>query len=155
MSFIYASDEQDRSQLVLSDEPSYVISLPTAPSALENCLKQGNWLVVSMALWSIHDLKAGRRAIDWAQRHRREFRLAMRLFDYPEEFLTWLPDALDHAQQSSNISVTEEDDKRHLLIQQNPHSSPIWAIFRSGKTERIAFGRLTIPEIENFAHPER
>ena len=155
MGFIFATDEDERSQLVLSEEPAFVISLPTAPAAMEQCQRQGIWLVVSMSLWSGHDLSAGRRAIQWAQRHSGDIRLALRLYDYPEEFSTWLPQALGSSGAQTTISVTEQAGQRHVLIQQNPGSSPVRAILREGILDSIAFGRLIDEEIEDFVQASR
>src|SRR5262245_61887529 len=91
MSFTFASDDAGRSRVVVTDDPDYIVPLRIAPSSLEDCLKQGQWLVVSMSVWSVHDVRAGHRAIELVKRQGGLVKLGLRPFDYPKENATWVP----------------------------------------------------------------
>jgi hypothetical protein len=52
--FTFGSDDAGQSRLVVTDELDSIFPLRIAPSFLEDGLKQGKWLVVSMSVWSIH-----------------------------------------------------------------------------------------------------
>src|SRR5687768_1341753 len=91
MGFTFTADHLGRSRLVVTDEPDYIVPLLIAPLSLEDCLKQGKWLVISMSVWSIPDIQAGHHAIETVKPHGGSVRLGLRPFDYPEENATWIP----------------------------------------------------------------
>lgn len=154
MPFTFASDGTGRSQVLLKDEPAYIVPLQIAPSSLEDQLKQGNWLVVTMSVWSVDDIRAGRRAVELAKRQSGRFNLGLRPFDYPAEFIPWLPGvALEDVQEQSQAFVIDQANRRHVLIYGNPTASPVWVILREGKTETVAFGCLTDQEIQKLVSP--
>src|SRR5437899_79775 len=91
MGFTFASDGAGRSRIVVVNDPDYIVPLQIAPSCLEDCLKEGKWLVVSMSVWSVHDLRAGHRAIELVKRQGGLVKLGLRPFDYPNENSAWVP----------------------------------------------------------------
>jgi len=125
-----------------------------APATLERQLLSGLWLVVSISIWNGNDWAAGHRAIDFAKQCSGQFNLGLRPFDYPEEFVSWLPNAvLNQAQDQTQISMEEDTGARRLLLQGNAKASPIWATLRQGKVETVAFGLLTPDQMEGLVFP--
>jgi hypothetical protein len=105
MGFTFAPDDTGRSRLVVTDEPDYIVPLPIAPSSLEDCLKQGKWLVVSMSVWRIDDIRAGRHAINLVKQQGGLVRLGLRPFNYPQENAAWVP----------GVSVEREGEELEVL----------------------------------------
>lgn len=151
MGFAFGSDDVGRSRLVVTDEPGYIVPLRIAPTSLEDCLKQGKWLVVSMSVWSIHDIRAGHHAIDLVKRQGGSVKLGLRPFDYPQENATWVPGlGVVQVADQVEISVEEQGDRREVTIQGRTDASPVWVAISEGKTVSIRNGLLADAEIEGL-----
>ena len=151
MGFTFASDHVGRSRIVVANEPDYIIPLQIAPSGLEDCLKQGKWLVASMSVWSVHDIRAGHRAIELVKRHGGLLKLGLRPFDYPQENSTWVPGIGVHriADQVEAI-VGGQDNLREVTIQGAAHTSPVWVAISEGKFTSVQTGQLTDADSEGM-----
>lgn len=154
MGFTIKPGSDEKYHVILDDVPPYIFALDMAPAALEGHLLSGLWLIVSISIWNGNDWAAGHHAIDFAKRYSGRFNVGLRPYDYPEELVSWLPNAvLNQAQDQTQISMEEEAGSRHLLIQGNAKASPIWATLRQGKVEAIAFGLLTPDQMEELVFP--
>jgi hypothetical protein len=140
MGFTFGSDDAGRSRVILEDEPDYIASLRIAPSLLEDHLKQGKWLVVSMSVWSIHDIRAGHRAIDLVKHHRGLVNLGLRPFDFPQENSTWVP-CLGAEQIADQVQILVADQNHHAVtIQRTADASPVWVAISEGKVLNVRHG---------------
>jgi hypothetical protein len=149
MGLTFTSDDLGRSKLVVTDEPEYIVPLRIAPSSLEDCLKQGRWLVVSMSVWSIHDIRAGHHAIEMVKLHGGSVRLGLRPFDYPQENATWVPGlGGDRLADQMEILVAEQDHKREVTVQGRADASPVWVAIVEGQVVNVRHGLLADTEIE-------
>ena len=151
MGFTFKSDDLGRSRLVVTDEPEYIVPLRIAPSSLEECLKKGRWLVVSMSVWSIHDIRAGHHAIEMVKLHGGLVRLGLRPFDYPQENAAWVPGLGDERLADQvEILVAEQDHNREVTIQGMTDASPVWVSIVEGKVVSVRHGLLADTEIEGL-----
>src|SRR5260370_36282378 len=128
MGFSLQPNQEGRSQVILKDEPDYIVPLRIAPVSLEEILMKGRWVVVSFSVWSTHDLDAAYRAVNVAKQNGVSFQLGLSPFDYPEENLSWLPIASGSVAHSVNIEVAEQQGKRIVEIKGRTDKSPIWAV---------------------------
>ncbi len=78
-------------ELVLDREPNYCRALPMAPLDMEPQLRQGRWIVLQAAIWSVPDHTAVSVALSVVKSFKRAIQLGIRPFDYPEEAATWCP----------------------------------------------------------------
>lgn len=151
MGFTFASDDAGRSRVVVADDPEYIVPLRIAPSCLEDCLKQGKWLVVSMSVWSVHDIRAGHRAIELVKQRGGLVKLGLRPFDYPNENTTWVPGlGVEQKSDQAEILVVEQDSFREVAIQGTPDASPVWVSISQGKVINVQHGQLSNTEIEKL-----
>jgi hypothetical protein len=151
MGFTFASDDSGRSQVILTDEPNYIVPLRIAPLFLESQLKNGKWLVLSMSVWSIHDIRAGHRAIELVKRQEGLLKLGLRPFDYPQENAAWVPGlGAEEVTDQVEILVAEKDHRREVTIQGRADASPVWVTFSEGKVVSVRFGQLADAEIEEL-----
>jgi hypothetical protein len=151
MGFTFASDDAGRSRIVVVNDPDYIVPLGIAPSCLEDCLKQGKWLIVSMSVWSIHDIRAGHRAIELVKRHGGLVKLGLRPFDYPNENSTWVPGLrTDQEGDQIEVLVAEQDGSREVTIQRKLDASPVWVSISEGQVVGVRNGNLADAEIEEM-----
>jgi len=151
MGFHATSDDAGRSRLLVTDEPDYIVPLQIAPSSLEDCLKQGRWLVVSMSVWSVHDFRAGLHAIKLVKEQGGVVKLGLRPFNYPKENATWVPGlGAERMTDQVEISVAEHDGRREVTIQGKADSSPVWLVIAEGNVVGVRFGQLSTAEIEDL-----
>jgi hypothetical protein len=151
MGFTFASNDAGRSRIVIVNEPDYIVPLRIAPSCLEDCLKQGKWLVASMSVWSVHDIRAGHRAIELVKRQGGLVKLGLRPFDYPNENSTWVP-RLGAEQRADQVEilVAEEDGGREVTIQGRSDASPVWVSISEGQVVGVRYGNLADGDIEEL-----
>jgi hypothetical protein len=148
MAFTLGADETGRSCVILVDAPDYVTSLRIAPPFLENQVKEGKWLIVSMSVWSVDDIRAGHRAIQMVQRHGGLVKLGLRPFDFAKENATWVPGLRsDQTVDQVGIFVSDHDPGREVKIQGMPGTSPVWMAIVEGNVIGLRFGQLTDAEI--------
>jgi len=150
MSFSLKPNTEGRSEIVLVDEPSYIVPFPIAPLSLEGTLTNGRWLIVSFSVWSIHDLEAAHRAIVVAKQHGGEFQLGLRPFDDPIENTTWLPIASEAKRELVDIEVTESNQRRFVAIKGRTDANPVWATILDGRFITITFGQLSEADFDNL-----
>lgn len=151
MGFTFALDDAGRSRLIITEEPDYIVPLRIAPSSLEDCLKQGKWLVVSMSVWSIHDIRAGHHAIELVKRRGGLVKLGLRPFDYPKENASWVPGlGAERVADQVELLVAEQGCRHEVTIQGRADASPIWVAISEGKVVSIRYGQLTDAEIEGL-----
>lgn len=143
MGFSLQPNTEGRSQVVLTDEPPYIVPLQIAPPSLEKILMEGKWLIVSFSIWSIHDLEAAHRAIEVTKQHGGQFRLGLRPFDYPAENLSWLPITSEVARNTVDIEVTEQQGKHVVAIKGRTDTSPVWGTIVNGQFATVRFGQLS------------
>ena len=146
MSLAVATDDAGRSRLVIADEPAYIVPLPIAPIALEAFLKEGRWLVIGMSVWSVHDRRAGHRAMELVKRHGGAVKLGLRPVNYQSENAAWIPDY--QPAEETEILVADHDGKREVTIRQRSDTSPIWVTILEGTVVRVRKGRLTDAAID-------
>jgi hypothetical protein len=140
MGISVTTDDAGRSRLITTDEPNYIVPLSIAPPALEDHLKTGMWLVVGMSVWSVHDFKAGRRAIKLVKQLGGAVNLGLRPVDCPEENATWVP--YYRAGEQTEMLVADRDGAREVTIRQKSDASPVWVTFADGTVVRVVKGRL-------------
>jgi hypothetical protein len=151
MGFTFASDDAGRSRLVVTEEPDYIVALRIAPPSLEDCLKRGKWLVVSMSVWSIHDVRAGHHAIELVKQHGGLVRLGLRPFDYPRENSTWVPGLrAEREADQVEILIAEQGRRREVTIQGRADASPVWVAILEGEVVNVRHGQLADAEIEGL-----
>ncbi len=151
MGFTVTSDGLGRSQIVPVDEPSWIVPLPIAPTSLEDGLRQGRWLVVSMSVWNMHDIRAGHRAIGVVNRRGGLLNLGLRPFDYPQEHATWVPDfETTLIGDQAEIVASEQDGLREVVITGRADASPVWVAFLDGRVVSIRHGQLSDAEISEL-----
>ncbi|MFO0813134.1 MAG: hypothetical protein U0796_07940 [Gemmatales bacterium] len=151
MAIAFGSNEDGRSRIVLTDEPDYIKPLIIGPSDLEHEIKQGNWLVIAMSIWSVFDIREGHRAIRFTKRYAGRFGLGLRPYDYLAEFATWLPSV--KFEEQTSISVHNESRVRHVLMEGNRKDTPVWAVFKEGQLKTIELGCLTDDALEQLVTP--
>lgn len=149
MAFTFVADDFGRSKIALVEDSDFIVPLVIAPPCLEDFLKQGKWFIVSMSVWSVHDIVAGRRAVELIKRYEGSIRLGLRPFDYPHENFSWIPD-LNVGQIADHIKVsaTEADGILNVAIQGRANASPVWVAIIDGKVVDVRFGQLPDSEIE-------
>jgi hypothetical protein len=148
MGFIITSDELGRSQIVPVDEPSWIVPLPIAPPSIEDGLRRGRWLVVSMSVWSMHDMRAGHRAIEIVNRRGGLLNLGLRPFDYPQEHAAWVPDFdATLIEDQAEIVASEQHDLREVVITGRADASPMWVTLLDGRVVGLRCGQLSDTEI--------
>ena len=86
-------DPQGVPGVTLAGEPPYCHALAAGVLALEPALRQGVWLVMAFAVWSIPDVAAVQRALDLARRLGGRLSVGVRPYDDPLELTAWWPDA--------------------------------------------------------------
>ncbi len=151
MVFTFGADDAGRSRVILVDAPDYVIPLRIAPPCLEDHVKQGRWLVVSMSVWSVHDIRAGHRAIELVERHGGLVKLGLRPFDFSKENATWVPGVgSDQTADQVEIFVGDHDRSREIKIQGRSDSSPLWVVIAEGKVVDVRYGQLADAEIQEL-----
>lgn len=151
MSFSFIADESGRSQIVVSDEPNYIISLPIAPRHLEDIVKRGKWLCVGISVWSIHDINAGHQAIERIKVLGGSVKLGLRPVNLAEENCKWIPNLhFDRAADNTKVGVTEEGGLFEVTISGNTKSSPVWVTFSEGRVVSLRYGQLTDAEIDGL-----
>jgi len=151
MGFTFASDDAGRSRVVVTNDPDYIVPLRIAPSSLEDFLKQGQWLVVSMSVWNVHDIRAGHRAIELVKRQGGLVKLGLRPFDYPKENAAWVPElGAEQTPDQVEVLVAEQDGSREVTIQGKSDASPVWVSISEGKVVGVRCGNLTDADIEGL-----
>ncbi|VTR98004.1 hypothetical protein [Tuwongella immobilis] len=151
MPFRYTTNDMGKTQLVLEGEPDYVVALASSPSGLEDELKQSKWIVVCMAEWSIHDLKAGHRTIKLVAPYSDRVKLGLRLYDYPQEHTTWVPDPVTVLTgDQADIVASEQNGIREVTITGRADASPLWVTFSGGHVVSIRHGQLSDTEMEGL-----
>jgi hypothetical protein len=151
MGFTFGSDDAGRSRVVLANEPDYIVPLQIAPPFLENDLKQGKWLVVSMSVWSIHDIRAGHRAIELVKQQAGLVKLGLRPFDYAIENSAWVLNlGADQTIDQVEIFAAEQDRAREVTIQGRAEASPVWVAISDGDIVSVRHGQLRDDEIEQL-----
>lgn len=155
MSFSLQPDSGGKSQVVLIDEPYFIVGLPRAPCSLEDQLRHGRWLVVCFSVWSTHDISAARRALEIAKAYNGKFKLGLRPFDYLEENFTWLPNSFTDIQgETVNIHATEHHGKSIVSIRGRNESHPLWAVLIDGRIPGVRVGLLSEAEIHDLVQKE-
>lgn len=151
MGFIISSDEQGRSRVVINNEPEYIVPLAIAPSAIEECLKQGKWLIVNMSVWNANDITAGHRAIEVVKKYKGAIRLGLRPFDEPRENTKWIAGlGVNESLDLIGIVVSEHDDVREVIIQDTEGTSPLWLAISKGNVVGLWHGKLIDADIEKI-----
>jgi hypothetical protein len=105
-----------------------ILALPMEPQEAEPQLRQGNWLVLAVAVWSQPDLRAIDDAIALAQHLEGKCLVAVRPFDDVREFAKWCPELA------------------------NEHGSPIWIAIKDGSFQRKLVGLYSRGAIEKLAY---
>lgn len=150
MGFSLQPNNEGRSQVVLTNEPPYIVPFQIAPSSAEKTLMEGKWLIVSFSIWSMHDLEAAHRAISVTKQHGGRFRLGLRPFDYPEENLSWLPITSEATKETVDLEVAEQQGKRVVAIKGRTDTSPVWATIINGLFATVRFGQLSEMDLGNL-----
>lgn len=150
MGLSFIADGNGRSKLIVSQAPDYIVPLCIAPEHLEDFVTHGRWLVLSMSVWSLHDVEAGDRAIVAIKSRAGLVKLGLRPFDYPNENDRWIPGG-DRERSSGRVdlSVETEFGKRHVVIRGAAGLSPIWVSMVDGRVVDIRYGQLTVGEIND------
>jgi hypothetical protein len=151
MSFSFTADEYGRSRIVLTNEPEFIVPLQIAPFSIEKNLLSGNWLCISMSVWSSSDIRAGYQAIEQIKLYNGMISLGLRPFDYPEENYTWIPNCQSDQPLNNSVVISEEQNgSLQVTISGRPNASPVWVGISNAKLIGVRYGLLTESEIEDF-----
>lgn len=151
MGFTLGADNAGRSEIHLEGEPDYVVPLQIAPTSLEDEMEKGKWLVVSMSVWSMHDIQAGHRAIEVIRQRGGLVKLGLRPFNDPRENMAWIPGSrFRSSAEQLHVSVSDRDGFRQVTLQGNVDASPIWILLSEGEVVGVRHGRLSAIEIDEF-----
>ncbi|MCI0459556.1 MAG: hypothetical protein L0Z62_21620 [Gemmataceae bacterium] len=133
MSFQLQPLDDEKWQLVFTDEPEYVHPLHMAPESRERELDSGTWLIVTFPVWSGPVRHSVVAAVACARDFGGTFQLGVRPFDHHEEIYKWWPSSKAPSQAEVRIEVREESSRREVHISTDPAASPFWLVLRDGQ----------------------
>jgi hypothetical protein len=100
-------------------------------------------------VWSVHDIRAGHRAIELVKQHGGLVKLGLRPFNYPNENAIWVPGlGAEQIADQVDILVAEQDHSREVTIQGRAYASPVWVAISDGEVVSVRHGQLADAEIE-------
>jgi hypothetical protein len=132
MSMALRTTASNKSELVITDEPSYIQPLEMAPESREPELDCGTWLVVAFPVWSSPVRQSVYAAVACAKDHGGKFQLGIRPFDSYEEFKKWWPARESPTAAKVLVAVHDEGARREIHISTDPSSNPIWLVLKDG-----------------------
>ena len=91
MPVLIKSREDGNMQIVLHNEPDYVIALRGETSLSDLVLQHGSWIIMNAAEYSGPDLMNIAEALAATKRFDGRLRLAIRTFESHEELKRWCP----------------------------------------------------------------
>jgi hypothetical protein len=133
VSFQLVSTTEDKSELIFTDEPTYIHGLKMAPESREAELESGTWLVVVFPVWSGPARHSVIAAVASAKQFDGKFQLGVRPFEDHEEIHKWWPGGEAPAPAKQLIEVRENSSGREVHITSDHAAIPIWLVLRDGQ----------------------
>ena len=150
MTIAFARDRSGRLVVEVAGAPQFVRGLVAAPSEREGFLSTGNWLVLSVAVWSGPDLSAIEAAIAAVSEFNGGVSLGIRPFDEFEELSSWLP-RVGIVEPSPHATDEQPLVPRPALRPTlRPFQSPVWVLLRQGEVVDCASGLLSDSTLRLF-----
>jgi hypothetical protein len=143
MKIDFPRDRNGRLAVEVADAPPFVRGLAASPAEREAFLDTGNWLVLSVAVWSGPDLSAIEPATAVVSEFDGGISLGIRPFDEFEELSSWLT-RVGVAERSPRVGAGQP-----LVPAPAPwptlraFQSPVWVLFREGQVVDCASGLLS------------
>ena len=131
MPFKIESIEDAQFVVRLESEPEFIHGFWMAPSEPEQCLKEGDWIVLVFAIWNIHDRPAINTAIDVAKEFKGTVNFGIRPFESVEEFATW---CFGCTPPNEFVEIREQPTNSGVQVSITPitGTTPIWIFLRNG-----------------------
>jgi hypothetical protein len=123
---VHVDSEPNKRKILFENASPFVHALDMAPQAREEKLNQGTWLVMACGIWSATDIKCIEAAVRGAASYDGKVQLGVRPFSKYEEMLNWYPEYGEETR------------------------SPLWVMFRDGKTLGHTFGQLSAENLTEF-----
>ncbi len=152
MPFTIESNQQEQFYVRLENEPAFVHSLLMAPPSREPMLDEGDWLVLTFAVWSVSDQPSISVAIEFAKSLRGQLNVGLRPFESSDEFCSWSDVDIENASLSDLQTEPTTNGGFRILITGNADATPIWLCFRNGANVGEHHGLLDLHGLHKFTN---
>lgn len=140
-------DDKDRFRVTFRNAPANLHGLGMLPDQIEPELTKGDWIVLCLAIWDSRDRPtielASKIAIDYPF-----MQVAVRPFEVPEEFDSWVPEL--HLDIETSAEASSVEGNVSIRISSNGSDHPMWLKLSNGKVVEALIGSRIFDEVVEF-----
>lgn len=146
MPYVIDSNKNGQFFVRMDAEPDFIHGLTMAPAEREEILNEGDWIVLSFAVWNSHDRPAIDTAIEVVKSMNGRVRLGIRPFEIADEFSSWCP----YQPPNAELVIQEKEDAEqvNIAITAASGTSPIWLFIRDGVIVQSHLGHLAVEQLK-------
>ncbi len=144
------TDDQERFRVIFSDDVDTLVSLPMSPAYMEPELQQGHWLILAFTIWDPKDRPMLKVAFDIA-RQLDSARVAVRPFEFGDEFAAWLPQLSSDAGRLYVEKRKSRERGLEVAIGTRSDDHPLWIGMKDGIFVEALVGSRDSDEVQEFA----